>query len=714
MNENKNLVKQEFKIKGMHCASCVTVIEKSLKKNQGVIEAIVNLANENVVVSYTPDLIDENKIIKSIEQSGYKVVKAKVEKDETDELKRKLIISLILTLPVFILSMILKHDFMPYQGFVMFILATFVQFFIGWEFYRNAFYALKDFSANMDTLVAMGTTAAYFYSIYLLFWTQAHHFYFETSSVLITVIILGRYLEKKAKKKTGDAIRKLIDFSPKTAVVFKDRREEIIPVENIEAGDIVVIKPGEKIPADGTVVEGNSFVDESAVTGEPIPVEKKYGDIVISGSVNQHGSFKFRAERVGKDTVLQRIIRLIQEVQNTKIPVQKMVDTISSYFVPVVIIIAVSTFLIRFYFLNNELSISIMAAVSVLVIACPCALGLATPVAVVAGTGIAAGNGILFRNPEVIEITGKIRNLIVDKTGTITKGKPEVIDVVPFSGDMDSKEILKVTASLENNSEHPLAKAIMVQNKNGIYKTDNFRSFPGYGVQGTIENKKYYAGNTEFIEKKGINTDFCKERLDEFQNKGLTTILLADENKIFGVIATGDKLKDDSKQAIELLTKENINIYLVTGDNKKAAEKIAEEAGIKNIYSEVLPDNKVKIVGALKRYGITGFVGDGINDAPAIAQADVGFVMAAGSDISTEAGDIVLMKNSIKDIYGAIILSRKILSKIKQNLFWAFFYNVIGIPVAALGLLNPMVAGAAMALSSVSVVLNSLLLNKKI
>ncbi len=711
MYENNNIVKKEFKIKGMHCASCVTVIEKSLKKNKGVIEAIANLANENTVVVYEPNLIDEKKIINTIERMGYKVIKDNAQKDEIKEIKSKLIISLIFTIPVFILSMLIKPDAFPYQPYIIFILATFVQFFIGFEFYKNTFYSLRDFSANMDTLVALGTSSAYFYSIYLLFWQHSHHLYFETSSVLITVVILGRYLEKKSMKKTNDAIKKLITFLPKKAIILKDNQEIEISFEDIKLGDIVVVKPGEKIPVDGIITEGNSFVDESVIKGESIPVEKKQGDRVISGSINQNGYFKFKAEKVGKDTVLQRIIKLINEVQSIKPPIQKLVDTVSAYFVPSVILIALLTFIIRFYFLQNTLSTSLMSAVSILVIACPCALGLATPVAIMAGTGIAARNGILFKNPEVLEILSKIKNIIFDKTGTITYGKPEVIDIISLSSEFSLKEIIKISASLESGSEHPLAKAIINKNKEDIYNIDSFKSYPGYGVEGMVNGKKYFLGNIKFIKDKNIN--FLESKLTGYYYKGLTTILLTDENRVIGIITLGDKIRDDSKDAIDLLKKEKINIYLATGDNKEAAEIIAKETGIKNIYADILPDEKVNIVNELKKGGLTAFAGDGINDAPAIAAADVGFVMASGTDIAIEIGDIILMKNSLMDIYKTIKLSKKILIKIKQNLFWAFFYNIIGMPVAALGLLNPMVAGTAMALSSVSVVLNALLLNKE-
>lgn len=708
MKDDKNIIKKEFKIKGMHCASCVAVIERQLKKNKGVKDAIINLAGENAIVSYEPDLIDEKKIIKSIEQRGYKVIKDEKTIDEIKEIKNKLIISAVLTLPVFILSMILKPDTVPFQSYIIFILATFIQFIAGFEFYKNTFYSLKDFSANMDTLVATGTSAAYFYSAYLLFFNHSHHFYFETSSVLITVIILGRYLEKKAKKKTNEAIKKLMDFSPEKAIILKEGKEIEVKVEEIKEGDIVIIRPGEKIPVDGVIISGNSFVDESVIRGEPMPVEKKEGDKILSGSINLYGLLKFKAEKVGKDTVLQRIIKLIEDVQSIKPPVQKLVDVISSYFVPTVIIIALLTFIIRIYYLHNDISFALMTAVAVLVIACPCALGLATPVAIMAGTGLAAKNGILFKNPEIIEITGKIKNLIIDKTGTITKGKPEVIEVVSFYPDISIDEVLKIASSLEMGSEHPLAKAIILKNNGDIYNIDSFKTYPGYGIEGIMNGKKYLLGNIKFMQMKNIN--FTEDKLNEFYNKGLTAILLAEDTKVLGVIGLGDRVKDDSKEAIKLLKKINIDIHLATGDNKQAAEKIAKEIGIEHIYADILPEEKVHIVNKIKEKGITGFAGDGINDAPAIAAADIGFVMSSGTDVAMETGDIILMKNSIMDIYKTIILSKKILSKIKQNLFWAFFYNVLGIPVAVSGFLNPMVAGTAMALSSVSVVVNSLLL----
>jgi Cu+-exporting ATPase len=709
MSQNENFVKKEFKIKGMHCASCVAVIEKSLKKNKGVIDVNVNLATESAKVVYNPDVLQEKKLIKSIEERGYKVVKDN--NNEVKELKQKLIISVIFTIPVFIMSMLIKPHSFVYQGYLIFLCATVVQFFIGFQSYKNTYYDLKGLFLGMDTLVAFGTSAAYFYSVYLLFFGKAHHFYFETSSVLITVILLGRYLEKNSKLKTNQAIRKLIDFSPEKSYVLRNGKEELIPAGEIIKGDVVIIKPGEKIPVDGTIIEGNSTVDESAITGEAIPKEKSKGDKVFSGSINNFGTFKFIAEKVGKDTVLANIIRLIEEVQDKKLPVQRLVDKVSFYFVPSVIAIALLTFLIRFYFLHNEISIAIMAAVSVLVIACPCALGLATPTAIMVGTGLAASNGILLKNPETLEIAAKIKNIIVDKTGTITQGQPEVIDIVSTS-DFFIKDILKIAASLEKNSEHPLAKAIVNKNDSEVYNVNFFKIFPGFGVEGIIDNKKYFIGNIKFIQERKIDADFIRDNLLKFQQNGLTTILLADENKVIGIIAIGDKVRDDSKKAIELLEKENIDIYLATGDNLNTAKQIASEVGIKNIYADILPEDKVKILNEVKKKGLTAFIGDGINDAPAIANADVGFVMAAGSDISKEIGDVILIKNNLMDVYKTIQISKKTILKIKQNLFWAFFYNILGIPIAASGFLNPMIAGTAMALSSVFVVFNSLFLRK--
>lgn len=491
MNQNENFVKKDFKIKGMHCASCVSVIEKSIKKNKGVIDVNVNLSTESAKVIYKPDIIQEKQIIESIERRGYKVVKNS-NYEEVNELKKKLIISIIFTIPVFVLSMLIKPHSFLYQEYIIFICATIVQFCIGFQFYKNTYYDLKGLSPGMDTLVTIGTSAAYFYSVYLLFFEKSHHFYFETSAVLITVILLGRYLEKNSKLKTNQAIKKLIEFSPEKSYVLRNGKEELIPIEEIIRGDVVVIKPGEKIPVDGTVIEGDSTVDESTITGESMPKEKSKGDKVVSGSINNYGTFKFIAENVGKDTVLANIIRLIEEAQEKKLPVQRLVDKVSFYFVPSVILVAIFTFFIRFYFFNNEISVALMAAISVLVIACPCALGLATPTAIMVGTGLAAANGILIKNPETLEIAAKLKNIVFDKTGTITQGHPEVIDVISVSSEFTIKDILKIAASLEKNSEHPIAKAIVNKNDSDFYNVDYFKIFPGYGVEGVIENKKYF------------------------------------------------------------------------------------------------------------------------------------------------------------------------------------------------------------------------------
>lgn len=708
------MLKQNFKVKGMHCESCVLLIERTLKKKPGVTEAVVNLTTEFATVSYDPALVKDKDIIKSIESKGYKVVKD-AEYSREKEVKKigfKFLISAILAVPVVALSMVIMPGTFKYQEYIVFGLATIIQFALGWEFYRNTFVSLKSFDTGMDTLVALGTSAAYFYSIYLLAIGHGSHSYFETSSVLITVILLGRFLEAKAKLNASDAIKKLMDLAPKKALIIREGKEIEIITNEIARGDIIIIKPGDRIPVDGSITEGSSSIDESMITGESIPVEKNPGDNVKAGTINKLGAFRFKAEKVGNETTLARIIKLIEEAQGSKAPVQRLADSIASIFVPSVLAIAAITF-IAWMISGHAIAPAIKAAVAVLVIACPCALGLATPAAVMVGSGAGAKNGILVKNAAALENLGKAKNIVFDKTGTITKGKPEVTDIIAIEGDDDS--VLSAAYSLEKNSEHPLAEAIIKfsVDKGLAYKeVSGFRAVPGMGLEGVIDGIQYKLGKKEWINN-GVKTTM--KEIESYETEGKTVMLLAKNGKVTGVIASQDPVKEEAGRAVEALKEMGLKVYMLTGDNKLTATYIAGEAEIDDVKAGLMPDEKLREIEELQKSGLTVMVGDGINDAPALAKADIGIALSSGTDVAMEAGDIVLMKNDLMLVVKAHNLSRNTFSKIKQNLFWAFFYNIIGIPLAAFGLLNPMIAGTAMALSSVSVVTNSLLLrNKKI
>ncbi len=592
------------------------------------------------------------------------------------------------------------------------ILATPVQFIAGWQFYKGAYLNLKQGGANMDVLVALGTSAAYFYSIYNLF-TGVNELYFETSAILITLILLGKYFEARAKSKTSDAIKKLIGLQPKTAKVLRNGIETEIPVEKVVLDDIIIVRPGEKIPVDGVIIEGFTSIDESMISGESLPVDKKEGDEVTGATVNGHNVIKIKATRLGKDTVLANIIKIIEEAQGSKAPIQRTADVISNYFVPIVVTIAVITFVVWYFFItNNDFTASILAFTAVLVIACPCALGLATPTSIMVGTGKAAEYGILFKGGEHLEKTHKINVILFDKTGTITKGKPEVTDIL--TSNIDKKEFLLLSASAENNSEHPIAKAIVNKVDEPLLETKEVKAIPGYGLEAVIENKKIHIGNERYFKDLNIkiSDDFLKSK-NKLEEEGKTVVMSAVNNEFKGLIAVADVVKDDSKQAIKMLRDLNIDIYMVTGDNKKTAEAIAKKVGIENFFAEVLPENKAEKVKEIQNQGkIVAMAGDGINDAPALAVADIGIALGTGTDIAIETADITLMKDNLTSVVTAILIGKAVMKNIKQNLFWALFYNSVGIPVAAAGLLNPVIAGAAMAFSSVSVVTNALRLKK--
>jgi len=565
----------------------------------------------------------------------------------------------------------------------------------------------------MDVLIAMGTSAAYFYSLYNLL-NGIHEYYFESSAVIITLILLGKTFEAVAKGKTSEAIKKLMGLQPKTARVVRDGQEMDIAIEKLEIGDIIVVRPGERVPVDGVIVEGHSSIDESMLTGESIPVDKTVGDQVVGATINKFGSFKFEAKKIGKDTVLAQIIKLVEEAQGSKAPVQRLADKISGIFVPVVVGIALVTVL-GFSLIGNNFNTGLINAVAVLVIACPCALGLATPTAIMVGTGKAAENGILIKSGEHLERAHQMDTIIFDKTGTITKGEPEVTDILAFNG-IDEDEILRIAASVEKVSEHPLGQAIVkyAEDKDiTLVDTDSFMSLSGKGLRAGFEGKDIYIGNRRLMKENNIDLTGFENEMLRLEEEGKTAMLLSIDGVISGIIAVADKIKETSLEAIKELKAMDLDVYMITGDNERTAKAIAREVGIDNILADVLPENKAEVVEDLKSQGRhVGMVGDGINDAPALAAADVGFAIGTGTDVAMEAADITLMRGDLNGVVTAIRLSHRTMKTIKQNLFWAFFYNSVGIPFSALGFLNPMVAGAAMAFSSVSVVTNSLRLRR--
>jgi len=708
-------------IKGMHCASCSTLLTKALQRVEGVKTANVNYATGIATIEHDQSTKTE-QLIEAVKKKGYGATLHTEEKNTHEQMQREqrkeikhlktlFTFSLIFSIPAFIIGMLFMEDGLFYVGipfphaiYFLFALATPVQFFIGGQFYKGAFVALLNKTANMDTLIALGTSAAYFYSLYSLL-TGGMTQYFEASTTIITLIIMGKWLEAVAKTKTSDAIKKLVSLSPKNATVIRNGKEQLIPVDDVIVGDIIRVKPGEKIPIDGLILEGNSSVDESMITGESIPVEKTKGSAVIGGTINKHGSFKMKATKIGANTTLSKIITLIEDAQGRKAPIQRLADSVSAYFVPAILLIAAGTFTYWTLFAGLSAAFGMSAAVSVLVIACPCALGLATPTAIMVGTGLGAKKGILIKGGDTLETVHKLRAIVFDKTGTITQGKPRVTKAIPLK--TSEKELLKIAASIEKHSEHPLAEAIVNANKQTPYKVTKFSAKPGFGISGKIKNATYTVGKPA-----ASNTT-----ITELEEEGNTVVCVTKNKKIIGFIAISDTIKETSAEAVNKLKRMNITPYMLTGDNKRAANAIAKQAGITNVFAEVLPQDKANVVKDLQKNKKIGMVGDGINDAPALATADIGIAMGSGTDVAIETGNIVLMNNDLLLVPKAIKLSKLTMRKIRQNLFWAFIYNIIGIPVAA-GLLypftgillSPIIAGAAMALSSVSVVTNSLLL----
>jgi Cu+-exporting ATPase len=723
--------KAELKISGMSCAACAARIEKGLKGLPGVYNATVNYAAEKAVLEYNASELTIRQVQDKVQKLGYEAhnIADAGEIDREKEVRQaeirsqriRLILSAVLSLPL-LMAMVLH--FLGFMGnvseflmnpYLQLALATPVQFIAGWPFYRGAYAALRNGSANMDVLVALGTSAAYFFSIANML-TGNPHLYFETSAILITLIILGKLLEATAKGRTSEAIKALMGLQAKTARVVRDGQEIDLPVEEVLVGDVIVVRPGEKVPVDGTIIEGTSTLDESMLTGESIPVDKKIGDQVVGATINKFGAFKFEATKVGKDTTLAQIVKIVEEAQGSKAPIQRFADVVSGYFVPIVIGLAVLTFA-GWYFIFDpgNFTRALINFTAVMVIACPCALGLATPTSIMVGTGKGAENGILIKGAEHLENAHRLTTIVLDKTGTITKGQPEVTDIVPLTG-LAADEILQLAAAAEKNSEHPLAQAIVKRGQEQglqVAAPENFAAIPGHGVEASINGRKILVGTRKLMRENNIAIETIISEVERLEQQGKTVMLLAADNQMAGLIAVADTVKENSAQAVAELQKLGIEVWMITGDNERAAKAIAASIGIDNVLAEVLPEHKAEKVAALKKEGkVVAMVGDGINDAPALATADVGFAIGTGTDVAIEAADITLMRGDLSGVVAAIRLSKATMLNIKQNLFWALIYNSIGIPVAASGYLSPVIAGAAMAFSSVSVVLNALRLKR--
>jgi len=737
-------IKKTFPIKGLHCASCVRLTERALKGVPGVKNAVVNLATEKATIIYDEYKCTPVELADSIAKTGYKLELAQksdvtehMEKEnELTDLRNKVVVSLFLgflilwgsfpglinTSPLFLRSF-----------WVQLLLALPVQFWAGLMFYKATIPALKNRTANMDTLVALGTTVAFGYSALVTIFPQIFKGlgvdltpYFDVATLVIGLILLGRFFEAKAKAGTSEAIKKLIGLQAKTARVLRNNKEIDVPIEKVIVGETIRVRPGEKIPVDGMILEGESSIDESMVTGESLPVDKIKGDTVIGATFNKAGTFLYKATKIGSDTMLAQIIKLVEEAQGSKAPIQRIADLISSYFVPIVIMLALATFAVWYVFgPQPSFLFAMLNTVAVLIIACPCAMGLATPTAIMVGTGLGAEKGILIKDAQSLEIANKINAVIFDKTGTLTKGKPEVTDIKALGDKYEVSGILRYAASIEKGSEHPLAEAIIKkagERKLALVSVEGFKSIAGHGVKGIIDGKKVTLGNKKLMEKEKIDFSLARPSLTGLEEEGKTVMMLSLDGELAGLLAVADTVKESAKAGIESLLSKGIEVVMITGDNKRTAQAIASKIGIKKVFAEVLPQDKERILKDVKGQGtgkIVAFVGDGINDAPALAAADVGIAMGTGTDVAIEAADVTLINKDLRSVGSTIELSGKTMNTIKLNLFWAFGYNVLLIPVA-MGvlypffhlLLNPIFASVAMATSSISVVLNSLSLRK--
>lgn len=718
--ETKKVILQ---IEEMDCPSCAVTVERTLSRKKGVLSPVVNFTTKKARLEYNPAEVSLEEILKAIENVGYKAKEfGKEREEEKGKIRKKwyfFALGVVLTVPIAIIE--LFFDF-PLKAFLLFLLATPVQFIVGLPFYRRAYGALKGRTATVDTLVALSTSAAYFYSVATTFFIPGHTTY-EASATVITTITLGMLLEDISSDRAGEAIKKLMGLAPKTARVVREGEERDIPVEHVLVGDTVVVRPGERIPVDGVVLEGYSSVDESILSGESLPVEKEKDDEVIGGTINKSGALKFRATRVGRETVLARIVRLVEEAQSSKAPIQRVADRVITYFVPGVLLSALFAFSIWYFLFDTSFLFSLTVFITMLVVACPCALGIATPTAIMVGMGKGAQHGVLFKSGPALERAHQAKTIVLDKTGTLTKGKPVVTDIIAL-GNGDEREILRFASAAEKSSEHPLGQAILQKAEEWrieIEDAELFTSIPGKGVKAGYKGKLIFLGNKRLLEEEHTDLSPVEDKLKELEEQGKTTMLLSLDREVAGIIALADVLKEEAPEAIQKLREEGAKLVMLTGDNERVARALAQELKISRVFAEVLPGEKVEVIKRLQGEGETvAMVGDGINDAPALTQADVGIAIGSGTDIAVEAGSIVLIKDDLRDVACSLNLSKKTMGKIRQNLAFAFLYNLIAIPVAAgvlypvfhILVLSPMLAAVAMVLSDVLVVGNSLLLRR--